>query len=105
VEINTEQVTVLTLSNLESDYHLDPVTVIFQNFKLGRGKVIIECYSRAWAMHWGAMGERTVQKFVVETDNDYLVDKLGYPFAAECDKAYLGRIVQAVKDALNEVRD
>lgn len=55
---------------------LDPVTVYVTNYAPGKGKLVIECFGQAWASYWGAMGERTLQEFVLSSDNDYLLSKL-----------------------------
>lgn len=55
---------------------LDAVTVYVTNYKLGQGKIVIECYDDVWTHYWGAMGDRTLQEFVVGAENDYLLNKL-----------------------------
>lgn len=55
---------------------LDPITVYVTNYKLGQGKVVIECFGDAWAHYWGAMGENTLQEFFVSCNNDYILNKL-----------------------------
>ena len=55
---------------------LDAVTVYVTNYKPGQGKLVIECYGESWAHFWGAMGERTLQKFVLQAENEYLAMKL-----------------------------
>lgn len=55
---------------------LDPVTVFVTNYELGKGKLVIECFGDAWANYWGAMGDRTLQEFVLKAENDYLLRKL-----------------------------
>lgn len=55
---------------------LDAVTVYVTNYKPGQGKLVIECYGEAWAHYWGAMGDRTLQEFVLKAENEYLSMKL-----------------------------
>jgi len=55
---------------------LDPVTVYVTNYKLGQGKMVIECFGDVWGCYWGAMGENTLQGFVLSASNDYLLGKL-----------------------------
>lgn len=55
---------------------LDTVTTYVTNYALGQGKLVIECYGESWAHYWGAMGERTLQEFVIGTENAYLLGKL-----------------------------
>ncbi|MGM0562801.1 MAG: hypothetical protein ACQES2_00585 [Pseudomonadota bacterium] len=73
--MNTEKRNTETyiLTDLEG---LDAVTVYATNYDLGRGKLVIECFGEAWAHYWGAMGERTLQEFVLKAENDYLAMKL-----------------------------
>lgn len=79
---------------------IDPVTVVLEDLGPGKGRLIVECYGRAWSAYWGAMGEtRTVAKFVSASDRDYLVLRLG---ADRRDREYLSKIVDAVKDALRQ---
>ena len=55
---------------------LDPVTVYVTNYKLGQGKMVVECYGEAWSVYWGRMGERCLQEFVLSCNNDYIVNKM-----------------------------
>lgn len=55
---------------------LDPVTVYIENFELGRGKLTIEVFGDSWSAGWGAMGKRTLEEFVLSTDNHYLSKNL-----------------------------
>ena len=55
---------------------LDAVTVYVTNYELGQGKLVIECFGDAWAHYWGAMGEQTLQEFMLSANNDYLLNKL-----------------------------
>lgn len=55
---------------------LDAVTVYVTNYKLGQGKMVIECYGQSWAHYWHAMGEQTLQEFVLKAENEYLAGKL-----------------------------
>lgn len=83
---------------------LDPITVIVRDFELGRGQIIIECYGRAWAAYWGAMGGVNLATFFINCGADYLANRLR-PAGIRITKAeqeYLVRIVRAVQDALRE---
>lgn len=61
------------LANLQS---LDPVTVYVHNYCSGKGKIVIECYGKAWAHYWGGMGKKSLQEFFVSCDASYIVMKL-----------------------------
>ena len=53
---------------------LDPVTVYVTNYEEGEGRIVIECYGKAWSQYWGAMNRTNIQNFIITTDNDYLLD-------------------------------
>ena len=55
---------------------LDPVSVYWEDFGPGQGRVTITCYGEAWTAYWPAMGDRTVAKFFSDCDDDYLVNRL-----------------------------
>lgn len=73
--MNTEKKQTETYVITDCD-SLDAVTVYVTNYKLGHGKIVIECYGDAWAHYWGGMGDMTLQEFVVGAENDYLLGKL-----------------------------
>lgn len=81
---------------------LDPINVIFQDFGPGKGKIIIECFSQAWAACWGGMGNRTMREFFTSCDDSYLFGYLWpQPWAQTRNtvqqEKYLMRIIAAVK--------
>lgn len=80
---------------------LDPVRVIIQDIGPGQGRVIIECFGRAWGCYWPAMGGKTVSEFIIMCDVDYLVNALSYSRPTKSDYAYFSRIVKAVKESLS----
>jgi len=57
---------------------LDPVTAYVTNAEsgVGQGKIVIECYSKAWACYWGGMGERSLQEFFISCDNAYILNRM-----------------------------
>lgn len=61
------------LTELES---LDTITVYVTNYKLGSGKIVIECFCSAWSCYWGGMGDNNLQQFFLSCDNDYILNKL-----------------------------
>lgn len=54
---------------------LDPVTVYVTNYEAGQGKIVIQCYDKAWTAYWGAMGCQTLQEFFVRCNNDYILNR------------------------------
>jgi hypothetical protein len=82
---------------------LDTITVFWQNFELGKGRVVIECWGCAWASYFGGMGNKTIQQFFSMASNGYLVNKLGFTQWLKRSKrheAYLGTIIGAIQAEL-----
>jgi len=83
--------------------NLDPIRVIAENYGPGQGRIIIQCWNASWCSYWGAMGLETVEEFFVGCDVGYLADNL---MAAnglakkKNDAIYLGRVIDAVQQAL-----
>lgn len=102
----------LTAFVIEDVRGLDPVTVIMRDTEPGKGKLIIECYSRAWSCYWGGMMADhkpcTVGRFVISSvDAAYIVNclvrglgEVRLKSKEKVDDRYLARIVDAVRDAL-----
>ena len=55
---------------------LDPVTVYVSDNNEGAGKLTLDCFGKAWTVYWAAMGDRTLQEFVIEADSDYILNKM-----------------------------
>jgi hypothetical protein len=81
---------------------LDPVFVVLHDAGAGCGRLVIECYGRAWSAWWGAMGDRRLRQFITDCGADYLVARLapGDRRLTKREESYLTRIVQAVQEAL-----
>lgn len=73
MKVETGTVTILRISEVP---RLDPIRVTLDNGELGKGRITIECYSKAWSSYWGAMADRTVEQFFVDCGNDYLIGNL-----------------------------
>ena len=150
MNINKLQTEAYFLTDID---RLDPVTVYVTNSEAGRGKIVIECFGSAWAGYWGGMGVKTVQQFLLCSDNEYLLgcllkntretdfdeindlaEKTGFSICVTSDVEiamqesdmracfgpdwmmelpqcrtveydYLGRILNAIKDAFSEEVD
>lgn len=63
----------ITLTELAG---LDPITLIIEDFSNRRGKVMIECYGKAWSAYFGDMGKEKISEFIHTADVEYLVGKL-----------------------------
>ena len=84
---------------------LDPIRVYLENYEPGKGRITISCYDAAWVGYWGGMGGRTVEKFFIDGDAEYLAGNLGCASAlsrARGHRNYLVRVIEAVQQALRE---
>lgn len=101
--IHHKHITAFEISEAPS---LDPIRVILQDIAPGRGRVIVECFGKAWAAYWGAMGDGvTLIDFLLKADADYIAGAMARntPLPVRVAKAeadYLLKIVKAVKDSL-----
>ena len=69
-EIKTRTIKVSEVSKL------DPITIIIEDISRGKGKITLECYGQSWSAYWGGMGNRTLEEFFLDCDNEYLEDVL-----------------------------
>lgn len=85
---------------------LDPIHVFWLDVAPGAGYVTIICYGLAWTAYFGAMDGRTIREFFADCDTGYLLSALGIrPMHLKNNKrneAYLGRIIDAVKEAVKK---
>jgi len=80
---------------------LDPITVFWQNYKQGQGKVTIVAGDAAWSYSFWAMPEDTIQTFFAKAGIDYLVNKLGNSiYMKKNSRPYLWRVVEAIKNEM-----
>jgi len=79
----------------------DPITVFFQDFEPGKGRMVFECYGQAWAAYWGAMSGQTIREFVKSASAEYLCNKLARQKQTKSEGVYLRRLVNAIKESLN----
>lgn len=87
----------IELSNIPK---MDPITVIFQDFGPGSGRIILESYGNAWSCYFGATGTPTIKDFFLSSDVDYLVSKLGSAQILKQTKReqkYLAQIIRAAQ--------
>lgn len=90
---------------IEGSDALDPIRVILEDLEPGRGRMIIVCWDAAWTGYWGAMGDRTIAKFVADCDEEYLAGNFMSASGlsrARHHRAYLIRILRAIRAALRE---
>jgi len=55
---------------------LDPITVYYEDFIKGAGRITIICYSKVWSSFWGAMGNQSILEFFNGCDEDYIAKNL-----------------------------
>ena len=105
--MKTETINNLTAIKISDLDRLDPLTVIFQNFEPGQGRVIIQCYDKVWSSYWGGMSGKTVQEFISEAGADYIVNNLVSHYMPvkqrKSEVEYVERIVIAIQAALKEM--
>jgi len=81
---------------------LDLVNVYLENIEPGKGRILIECWGKSWTAYWGAMSGMIIEDFFVLAENSYITDRLD-PKAKGHKLKYLTKIVNAVKEALNQI--
>ena len=85
---------------------LDPIRVFIEDYEPGKGRITISCYDAAWVGYWGGMSGRTVAKFFMDCDAEYLAGNMGCASSLRQTKAtvaYLVRVIKAVQEALREI--
>jgi len=55
---------------------LDPITCFITDFEEGKGRIVIECFGKAWAASWNAMGNNNLRDFFCSCDVYYLAKNL-----------------------------
>lgn len=80
----------------------DPVFVVLHDMGAGTGRLVVECFGKAWSAYWGAMGDRRLRQFITDCGTDYIVNRLspGDRRFTRSEEAYLTRIVTGVQEAL-----
>lgn len=82
---------------------LDPIRVILQNLGEKQGRLIIECYGRAWSTFWGGMSGPLID-FILKCEPEYIENALHRGQAPnKRERQYLLRIIQAVQSALRTI--
>jgi hypothetical protein len=77
MNIESGTITILRINSIMDSHSLDPIRVTLDDIEPGKGRINIECWGRAWASYWGAMGkDNTLAQFFVSCDNDYLIRNL-----------------------------
>lgn len=85
---------------------LDPIRVILQELSDSQGRLIIECFGRAWSGYWGSMGTGLIE-FLLMADTHYIamrICQLDPRKMNRRDEEYLMRVVKAVQDGLALIR-
>lgn len=103
--MRTEAVRAMEAFTIYDAPKLDPINVVMQDFGIGNGRLIVECYGMAWSHYWGAMGQRSTREFVADTSPGYLRDKLlsHERRVLKREEAYLLQITTAVLAAVRDL--
>lgn len=80
---------------------LDPITIYIENYSLGQGKLTIVICGESYSAHWNAMGNNTLEQFVLKSDNHYLSKNLASR-AALSEPDYDGFITHAKKELIEQ---
>jgi hypothetical protein len=86
----------------------DPIRVITENYGPGKGRIIIQCWDRAWCGAWFAMSGKSIEAFFAEAGWDYILGNLTCGLhgmrkdAKKSDEPWLRRIIEAVQVAFRE---
>lgn len=88
---------------------LDPVTVYFDDIREHVGQITVICFGEAWTAYFGAMPKEdlTVESFFRTADSHYMTNALiraQFTKQTKQHEKYLMRIVEAVRQALNQER-
>lgn len=98
----TESLTIFDATMPPGKGVLDPITIILRDFG-GSGQIIVECYGAAWSHWFGAIGNRSLRKFISEVDKHYLSGKLVCTTIRSDKKRerdYVMHIADAIIDAM-----
>lgn len=97
----THGVGTVTRIYIEGIQALDPVTVLMEDMQPGIGRVTIICWGKVWTSFWGGMSGDNIRQFLLRTDDCYIANNLwNDQRPKKADKAYLLRIISAVKSGL-----
>lgn len=106
VPMRVEPVTNVKAFVIYEGPRLDPVTVILQDYGVGAGRLIVECYGEAWSTYWGGMGNKRIDGFIRTCSTDYIANRLWPSSRKRLKKdpqyAYLTRVVDAVQAAMSQ---
>ena len=99
IEVWREDVDVWVITDAPG---LDPIHLFWQDLGESKGRLIVECYGRAWSAFWGSMGGKSLYEFVKGIDAGYLSGCLAPQGmkASIKDQAYILRISKSVIEAV-----
>lgn len=91
---------------------LDPIAVYVEQYGPESSRMTVQCYSRAWTAYWGAHGIKGLERFVVISHVDYIIDNLTWGTCClfgskqeERERAYLRGIVQAIQNQFQTTQE
>ena len=95
---------IVKISQIDPAKNLDPIRVIIEDYGCG-GRIIIECFGRAWSCFWQDMG-MSLASFFLQANVDYLEGWLHHGRSPSArDRYYLKRIIVQVKQAMEKSFD
>lgn len=107
MKVETGTVTMLRITEVLG---IDPIRVTLDDIGPGQGRINIECYGKAWASYWGAMGSQTIAEFFASCDTGYLIDKLAQGMSATRPSGaamvrHAKRVIRHRRKGIGEWRD
>ena len=99
--IEETQITALRIKDIP---HLDPIRVLLEDHGNGAGKVIVECFGKAWSAFWGGMGKRSLPVFFCECNAPYIIGKFA-PMLQSTQPADCGMVAHLQKRICERRKD
>lgn len=85
--------------------YFDVINVSLNNTYPGAGRVTLTGDGSSWSHYWNAIGEdRTIEQFVLDTNVDYLVMKLGNGISSTLNERDDDDCVTAIQQAIARAR-
>ena len=100
-----EDTTTRTIKIWELGSYYDIILVNLSNTYPGAGRLTLTGDSKSWSYYWSAMGEdRTLEQFLLDTNVDYIVMKLGNGISSTLDERDDEECAKAIQRAILKAR-
>lgn len=73
MKVSTKKIEKITITDVDG---LDAIGVYLEDFGEGRGRLVIECFGKAWSNYWPAMWASLVDFIIGASSVDYIANKL-----------------------------